>query len=162
MLIRPCTTADADAIADIYNYYVDNTVITFEEEAVSVAEMARRISNSTQTFPWLVCEANSQVVGYAYATKWRERSAYRYSVEVSVYVQAASTGHGYGKALYAELFMRLAAQGCHVLVGGIALPNAASVGLHEHFGFQKVAHFAAIGRKFERWIDVGYWQKVLP
>jgi L-amino acid N-acyltransferase YncA len=162
MLIRPCTTADASAIAEIYNYYIDNTVISFEEEVVSEAEIAHRIASYTQTFPWLVCEVEGQVLGYAYATKWRERSAYRYSVEVSVYVQQTSKGQGYGKALYAALFKRLAEQGCHVLVGGIALPNAASVGLHEYFGFQKVAHFHDIGRKFNQWVDVGYWQKILP
>lgn len=159
MTIRACTPADAADICAIYNHYVRNTVITFEEEPVSVSDMRLRIENCTRTYPWLVREIEGRVVGYAYATRWKERAAYRHSVEVSVYVAANSFREGHGRALYAELIARLAQRGCHALIGGIALPNDASVALHETFGFTKVAHFTEVGHKFGRWIDVGYWQK---
>lgn len=108
----------------------------------------------------VVCEVNDYIVGYAYATKWKERAAYKNSVEVTVYLDHTQSGGGYGKALYAKLLESLVNMGCHVVLGGIALPNEASVGLHEYFGFKKVAHFSEVGFKLNRWVDVGYWQKI--
>jgi phosphinothricin acetyltransferase len=156
--IRAATVRDAAAIAAIYNHYVRETVVTFEEKAVSVTEMKARFRMITAAFPWLVAEVDGVVVGYAYANKWKERAAYRHSVETTVYLHVDSTGRGIGLALYVKLIADLRTLGCHAIIGGIALPNAASIGLHESLGFRKVAHFEQVGRKFDRWIDVGYWQ----
>jgi phosphinothricin acetyltransferase len=159
--IRACTVADAAAICAIYNRYVRETVVTFEEEPVSEAEMARRITDVTARFPWLVAEEGGAIVGYAYATPWRVRSAYRFSVESTVYVARGHMGRGVGSVLYRELIEALRKLRVHVAVGGIALPNEASVALHEKLGFRKIGQFAEIGRKLDRWVDVGYWQLIL-
>ena len=159
-MIRPVTAADAAAIAAIYNHYVTNTTVTFEEEPVSASEMARRIETVVSSGqPWLVAEVDGKVAGYAYATRWHHRHGYRYSAEVTVYLGPDFGGRGIGSALYRELFPLLESSGIRSLVGVIALPNAASVALHEKFGMQKVGHLKAIGMKFGEWIDVGYWQK---
>lgn len=160
MIVRACEQRDVDSICDIYNYYIENTIITFEEVPVTQREIADRISACTQSLPWLVCETGDTIVGYAYATRWHGRSAYRYSVEVTVYVRHGEDGKGYGQALYTKLLQLLAGK-YHAIVAGISLPNESSVRLHEKFGFRKVAHFSEVGRKFDRWVDVGYWQKVL-
>jgi L-amino acid N-acyltransferase YncA len=160
MKIRPCDLSDISAVCDIYNYYVENTVITFEETPVSFDEMKKRFELYTKAYPWLVCEVEGVVVGYAYATKWKEREAYRNTVETTVYLQHLLSGRGYGKALYGALIENLQRAKRHVFLGCIALPNDASVRLHEYFGFTKIAHFSEVGRKFDRWVDVGYWQKI--
>jgi phosphinothricin acetyltransferase len=124
--------------------------------------MAARIREVTAAgLPWVVAELNGRVVGYAYASQWKGRCAYRFSVESSVYVDAKHTGQGIGSELYDALLGRLRGGKTHVVIGGIALPNEGSVALHERFGFRKVAHFNEVGFKFERWIDVGYWQITL-
>lgn len=155
-----CEPGDVPAICDIYNHYVDTSIITLEEAPVSVDEMTSRVTSCMQSFPWLVCEAGDRIVGYAYANRWHGRSGYRYSVEVTVYVRQGEGRKGYGQALYAELFRMLAGR-YHAVVAGVSLPNEGSVRLHEKFGFRKVAHFPEVGRKFDRWVDVGYWQKDL-
>jgi L-amino acid N-acyltransferase YncA len=160
--IRAAAPADAAAIAVIYNHYVTQTVVTFEEQVVSAAEIARRIEDvRSASLPWLVAEQASRVLGYAYAAKWRARSAYRFSAEVTVYLAPRDAGRGIGSSLYAELFRILRAHGIHAVIGGIALPNEASVALHEKFGMRKIAHFHEVGFKFDRWVDVGYWQCTL-
>lgn len=160
MVIRSCTTRDFAAVCEIYNHYIENTTVTFEEVTLSVSDMSARIASYMQSYPWLVCEDDGQVVGYAYAINWQNRCAYRNSVEVSVYVRDGLSGRGYGRALYTELFDAIS-DSCHAVVAGIALPNPASIQLHEQFGFRQVAHFREVGRKFDRWIDVGYWQKLM-
>lgn len=159
-MIRTSTAADAAAIAGIYNHYVRETVVTFEETPVSVEEMARRIAEIGGQFPWLVWEEDGAVVAYAYASRWKSRSAYRFSVESTVYVDRNHHGRGLGSNVYAALLDDLRRRGFHSTVGGIALPNPASVALHERLGFTKIAHFAQVGWKFERWVDVGYWQLI--
>lgn len=162
MQIRPAQADDAPAIAAIYNPFIANTTISFEEQAVTDAEMARRIADvQAAGLPWLVMEHDGKVAGYAYATKWRVRHAYRFSVESSVYLAPEHAGRGVGSALYAALLERLEALGCHLVIGGIALPNERSIALHEKLGFEKVAQFREVGFKFGRWLDVGYWQKTL-
>jgi phosphinothricin acetyltransferase len=160
-VIRLCTAADAAAICEIYNPYVRDTVITFEETPVAVAEMAQRIVDVTARLPWLVAEEQGAIVGYAYATPWKVRSAYRFSVESTVYVAPGQMSRGVGTALYRELIPALRQLDVHCAVGGIALPNAASVALHEKLGFKKIGQFVEIGRKFDRWVDVGYWELIL-
>jgi phosphinothricin acetyltransferase len=160
MTIRPVTPADAAGIAAIYNHYVTETIVTFEETVVSTEEMARRIEEvRSASLPWLVALEAQQIAGYAYATKWRARSGYRFSAEVTVYLDPVMAGKGIGSRLYRELFPILEANGLHAIVGAIALPNPASIALHERFGMRKVAHFAEVGRKLGRWVDVGYWQR---
>ena len=159
MLIRSASEHDADAIVGIYNHYVLKTAITFEEHAVSAADMAARIQDVlANALPWLVVEESGVIVGYAYASKWRTRHAYRYSVESTVYLAGNQSGKGLGTQLYAALLAQLREKGFHMVIGGIALPNAGSVALHEKCGFQQVALFKEVGFKFERWIDVGYWE----
>ena len=159
-MIRLASTSDAAAICDIYNYYVSNTCITFEETAVPVSEMAARIEDTMSSLPWLVWEESSAVVGYAYASKWKSRCAYRYTAESTVYLRQDVTGRGIGRKLYEQLVGDLRKAGMHSVIGGIALPNDASQRLHERLGFKKVAHFEQVGRKFNKWIDVGYWELV--
>jgi L-amino acid N-acyltransferase YncA len=158
-MIRLATRADADVVTSIYNHYILNTVVSFEEAALSGADMALRI-DKVRAFglPWLVAENEEEVVGYAYATRWQERSAYKHTVEVSAYLSRTAVSQGWGTQLYKSLFEELRKSDIHVVIGGIALPNAASVALHEKFGMKKVAHFAEVGFKFGSWIDVGYWQ----
>jgi phosphinothricin acetyltransferase len=158
-VIRPATTTDAEAIATIYNHYVRETIVTFEEEPVSAPEMAGRIEQvAADGLPWLVAEHGGELVGYAYATKWRERVAYRYSVESTLYLAPGADGRGFASQLYSALFGRLEAAGVHAVMAGIALPNERSIALHEKFGMTKVAHLREVGFKFDRWIDVGYWE----
>jgi L-amino acid N-acyltransferase YncA len=157
-MIRTATAADAGAIAAIYNHYVTSTTITFEEEAVTQADMASRIASVSAQLPWYVYEHDGAVTGYAYATPWRVRSAYRFSVETTVYVAPGCARQGIGRQLYSALIDALRCRGIQVVLGGIAQPNPASVALHETLGFEKVAHFKRVGRKFEQWIDVGYWE----
>jgi len=158
--IRPARVSDAEQITEIYNHYVLRTHITFEEQPVDTASMAQRIRGIVPSLPWLVWEER-QVLGYAYATKWKDRSAYRNSVESTVYLRSDAFGNGIGTRLYEALVAELCNLGLHSVVGGIALPNAASIALHEKLGFTKIGHFQQVGRKFERWIDVGYWQRLL-
>ena len=159
MELRDATAADAAAIAAIYNHYVETTAISFEEDPVTDATMQERIAGVQQDgLPWLVAVRDGKVAGYAYATKWRVRAAYRFSVESSVYLDKDCAGKGVGSAIYAALISRLRDAGRHLCIGGIALPNDASVALHEKMRFTKVGQFTEVGLKFGRWLDVGYWE----
>lgn len=161
-MLRQATTADASAIAAIYNHYVLNSSFTFEEQAVSHEQMAERIGQViADGLPWLVLVKNGELLGYAYATKWRVRSAYRFSVESTVYVKDGISGKGLGSQLYQQLMTELKALGLHLVIAGITLPNEKSVALHEKFGFEKCGQFHQVGFKFDQWRDVGYWQKLL-
>lgn len=159
-MIRPATDADAAAIADIYNHYVKGSIVTFEEEPVAAAEIARRTNAvSAAGLPWLVADVDGQVIGYAYATPMKDRIGYRFSVETTVYLAHGVEGRGIGSKLYTELFRLLEARGIKSAIGGIALPNDASVALHEKMGMKKVAEFERVGVKFGEWLNVGYWQR---
>ena len=160
-MLRNATPEDASLICEIYNHYVQHTPITFEETPVSIAEMQSRILKVTETLPWLVSEEDGKLTGYCYAAKWKERSAYRHSVESTVYLHPAFTGKGKGSELFAALLAELRTREIHCVIGGVALPNPASIALLEKFGLHQVAHFREVGFKFGQWIDVGYWQLVL-
>ena len=160
-MIRGCTTEDAEAICAIYNHYVRDTVITFEEAPVGIVDMARRIAEVTHSLPWLVWESDQGILGYAYATPWKARAAYRHAVESSIYLAPGATGAGIGRQLYRALLDDLRVRGLHCVIGGAAMPNPASVALHERLGFSKVAEFREVGCKFGRRIDVAYWQLLL-
>jgi L-amino acid N-acyltransferase YncA len=163
MLIRPADPArDAGACAEIYAPFVRDSAVSFEEQAPDAAEFARRIERTSSGYPWLVAEDPDGIVaGYAYGSAHRERAAYRWAVDVAVYVSASHRRRGVGRALYEELFERLAAQGFHVACAGIALPNDASVALHEALRFQPVGVYRRIGWKAGAWRDVGWWQREL-
>ncbi len=158
--IRDARAADAARLAAIYNHYVAQTAVTFEVDPIDTNEMQGRVAAvQGDGLPWLVAGDDAgDVIGYAYATRWRARAAYRHSVESSVYLAPAAVGRGIGRSLYQRLLERLRADGLHTVIGGAALPNPASVALHEALGFTQVAHLREVGRKFDRWIDVGYWQ----
>ncbi|MGB8856532.1 MAG: N-acetyltransferase family protein [Burkholderiales bacterium] len=161
--IREAEPRDAGPIAEIYNYYILNSVITFEEIALGVDDMAARVNEiQCANLPWLVAEDHTGVVGYAYASKWRARAAYRHTLESTVYLDPNFAAKGIGSALYDALFASLSERSIHVVIGVIALPNEASIRLHEKFGMQKAAHLSEVGFKFNRWVDVGYWQVILP
>lgn len=161
-MIRLAKLSDAQAIADIYNHYIQHTVVTFEEDCVTLDEMAGRMENVRESgFPWFVAEADEKIAGYAYAGRWSGRCAYRYTAEVTVYLAPDATGKGWGTQLYDSLFKALTRMSFHAVIGGVTLPNAASVALHEKFGMRKVAHFPEVGYKFDCWLDVGYWQTML-
>lgn len=135
LCIREATPDDAAAICAIYNPYIEYTTISFEEKPVAVSDMAERIaSTQAQGLPWLVAEASGDMLGYAYATRWRARPAYRHAVESSIYMRQATVGQGVGKLLYRELIRRLAVLGLHTVIGGVAQPNPASDGLHRALG----------------------------
>lgn len=159
MYIREVKLADAAQIIEIYNYYIESTAISFEEEPVSVDTMEQRISEILNYgLPWLVAEKEGKVVGYAYAGRWKTRSAYRYTIEPSIYVEFDRTGEGIGITLYSALLAELKAHNYQNAISVIALPNPSSVGLHERLGFKKVGEFANIGVKFGESHSVGYWQ----
>lgn len=159
VLIRQVTAADAQAIADTYNYYIEQTTISFEEQLVTAADISKRIQKTQDAgFTWLVAEEESELVGYAYTSSWKERAAYKHTIEVSVYLANGSSSRGIGRQLYEALFASFEQSSVHVVMAVIALPNPASIALHEKFGMKKVAHFTEVGKKFDRWIDVGYWQ----
>ena len=160
MSIRAATAQDAPAVCAIYNHYVTNTIVTFEEQPVAAREMKARIDAVLERLPWLVLERDGGIAGYACASSWKARTGYRFAAESSIYLAPAEIGRGFGSALYESLLEALRARGIHCVIGGAALPNPASVALHEKLGFTKIAHFRESGYKFGRWIDVGYWQRV--
>ena len=157
-MIREAKYSDVQMIAEIYNYYILNTVITFELEPVTPQEIMVRMKKSKEVGPYLVYEENGEVIGYTYVSKFRDRKAYEHSVESTIYLKHGFSGKGLGTKLYSELLSQVSPQR-HAIIGGVALPNEASVKLHERCGFKKVAHFSEVGKKFGKWIDVGFWQK---
>jgi L-amino acid N-acyltransferase YncA len=159
--IRQAKEADAPALAAIYAPYVEETSISFETVVPSVDEFARRIRKVLSAWQYLVAERDGRIVGYAYGGTHRERAAYRFSVEVSAYVDRACHRQGIGRALYAQLFDDLTAKGYCEAFGGITCPNDASIGLHSAMGFTMVGIFRRIGWKFDRWHDVAWMQRSL-
>jgi phosphinothricin acetyltransferase len=162
MLVRHADHArDASACAAIYAPFVRDTPASFEEQPPSDAEMALRIAAVSESYPWLVAELAGEVVGYAYACAHRERAAYRWAADVTVYVEEGRHGQGVGRALYGSLMPLLWGQGLRIACAGITLPNYASVALHERFGFELVGIFRRIGWKTGAWRDVGWWHAQL-
>jgi phosphinothricin acetyltransferase len=159
--MRPVTVDDAEAICGIYNPYIRDSAITFEEDPVSPGEMEGRIRGVTASYPWLVHEEGGEVVGYAYINQWKARAAYRFSSEISIYIKGSCRRRGIGSGLLGSLLEEVRKTSLHSIVAGVTLPNEASVGLHEKFGFKKIAQFNEIGFKLGKWLDVGYWELLL-
>lgn len=160
-MLRNVRLDDAASVCAIYNHYIEHSYATFEEIALATEEMRHRIEETIKLYPWFVWEEDGRVVGYAYGRRWRERAAYRHSAETSIYLDANAVGKGKGTALFEALLGELRKREIHCVIGGVSLPNAASVALLEKFGLRQVAHFTEVGFKLGKWIDVGYWQLVL-
>jgi L-amino acid N-acyltransferase YncA len=159
--VRSATSADAERCAAIYAPYVTGTAITFELRPPSPADIAERIAAASRGHAWVVLEDRGRVVGYAYGASFNSRAAYRWSCEVSVYVEIGQWRTGAGRALYEDLFGRLAARGFCMAVAGMTLPNDASVGLHRAMGFEPVGTYRRIGYKLGSWHDVAWMQRAL-
>jgi len=160
-VIRPADETDAARILSIYSPIVTDTAISFEVAPPTVEEMRTRISSTLARLPWLVCTEAEELLGYAYASQHRQRAAYQWSVDVSVYVRAEVQRRGVGRRLYGSLFEILRSQGYYSAFAGITLPNDASVGLHTRLGFEPVGVYRRVGYKLGRWHDVSWWQLAL-
>lgn len=161
MDVRQIVMGDAPAIQAIYAPYVTDTTMSFEDVPPDIAEVERRIAAIVPRYPYLVAEADGRIIGYAYASEHRTRAAYRTSVDVTVYVAPSAQRIGVARRLYSRLLPAAASLGYHAAFAGIALPNEASVGLHEAMGFEPVGIYREVGRKFDTWHDVGWWQRLL-
>ncbi|KAJ3016717.1 UNVERIFIED_CONTAM: hypothetical protein HDU68_012073 [Siphonaria sp. JEL0065] len=165
-MIRPATIEDASAIQAIYNPYITDTIITFEEEAVSIDEIKSRIESIlSQGYPYIVYQdpETKQILGYAYSSQFRTRNAYRFTTESTVYLvnDPKVHGKGIGTLLYKRLIEECRNRGYHSILGVVALPNEASARLHEKLGFMKCCHLRDSGFKFGKWVDVGFWELLL-
>ena len=159
--LRRASSDDAAAIAAIYAPYVTDSAVSFETEAPDAASMRARIEAGGDLYPWLIAEEEGAPLGYAYASAFRARPAYRYAVETSVYLAAGAQGRGIGRTLYAALIRTLEAQGFAQAIGAVTLPNDASVRLHEALGFEQAGVYRQVGYKLGAWHDVGLWQRPL-
>ena len=159
--IRKATFDDACAICNIYNYYIENTAITFETAPISEIEAKRRISDTTNSgHLFYVGEIDGRIIGFYNTHLWNSRCAYSATVEDSIYLDKDEMGKGYGTQLFAHLLKQIDKNTTHVLIAGICIPNESSVGLHEKFGFKQISHMKEVGRKFGQWQDVGHWQLI--
>jgi len=159
--IRLASTTDASQILDIYAPIVQHTPTSFEQIVPEVDDIAGRITKTLQQYPWLVCEIDGQIAGYAYGSAFRSRAAYQWTTEVTSYVHPDYHRRGIGRGLYASLFAILREQGYCNAVSVITVPNDASVGLHEAMGFEPIGMFRNMGYKLARWHDTGWWQLAL-
>ncbi|MDR2730421.1 MAG: GNAT family N-acetyltransferase [Treponema sp.] len=160
-MIREVVLSDCKSIMDIYNYYIEKTIISFEESPLTVTEMETRVNEIDERFPYLVYEEEGHILGYAYVNTFQSRSAYRFTLENSIYVRNGYQGKGIGKALLNELINEVRKLEIHSIIAKIALPNAISIKLHETFYFKNAGILKEAGRKFDKWIDVGYWELIL-
>lgn len=161
-MIRPVDSTDIEQITHMYNSYIRTSLVTFEEEEVSTDEMERRIDKiKLNGFPFIVWQEGERIAGYAYANTFRERKAYRFTVESSVYLHPDFYRKGIGDKLYHSLIIHCKEKGYHAMIGVITLPNEPSVKLHEKHGFKKVGHLTESGYKFDQWADVGFWELIL-
>lgn len=161
MNIRTVKPTDAKAIVDIYNYYIENTTITFEVEPLTEEDMRIRIQDISEQHPYFVCESDGVVLGYCYVSFWHKRCAYHNTLELSIYVDHNRRGQGVGHLLMCKMLDTLRNSTCHVVMACISIPNESSVGMHEKFGFKQVSHFKEVGNKFDQWLDVGDWELIL-
>ncbi len=160
-MIRPVKPEDIPFITEIYNYYVRETAITFDIIELTKNTMKERVEKIAARYPYFVLEQEGEVLGYTYANEWKPKDAYKFTVESTVYLNPKATGKGYGALLYSKLIQELKRMSFRVVLGGITVPNEASIALHEKFGFKKVAVFENIGKKFGQLYSVGYWQLML-
>jgi phosphinothricin acetyltransferase len=160
-VVRTAAVEDAAQIAAIYAPFVRDSHTSFETEPPDEVEMRRRIADTQRTHPWLVCDRDGEVLGYAYATPHRARAAYQWCVETTVYVKDGLRRSGVGRALYRALFQVLEQQGFQMAYAAIALPNPGSAAMHEALGFEALGVYKAAGYKHGAWRDVGWWQRAI-
>jgi phosphinothricin acetyltransferase len=159
LTIRSAVSADSKAILDIYAPYITDTAITFETEVPTISEFTSRVETIIKNYPYLVCETDGKIIGYAYATKHRERAAYKYSADVSIYIKSEYHGQGIGRKLYSDLFESLKNYKIYTAIAGITLPNEKSLALHKTFGFKEVGVYHNVGYKLGKWLDVIWLEK---
>lgn len=160
--IRPVTPADHEAILNIYNHYVTDTIISFETEPLTLSEMSRRINDISSKYPYFVCEASDgSIAGYCYAHQWKERAAYSNTLETTIYLSPHHTGSGIGRELMETLIDSCRKSGFETLIACITYGNHASCRLHENLGFTKASHFHRVGKKFGLSLDVVDYQLIL-
>ncbi|WP_455674592.1 N-acetyltransferase family protein [Phocaeicola sp.] len=160
-MIRRVKLQDAKAVTAIYNEYIMHSTVTFETEPLREEDMRGRMAEISASFPYFVYEEEGKVVGYCYAHGWKQRSAYRNTLETTVYIHAGHQGKGIGKALMEKLIGECRREGYHALIACLTEPNEASTALHAALGFQKVSHFKEVGLKFGRWLDVSDYELLL-
>lgn len=161
-MIRNVKMSDAKDITEIYNYYIENTVITFQTDLLSVEETEKKIEEILlKGFPYIVYEENNEVIGYAYAGVWRDRKAYEITLETSIYLDQSKIKKGIGRQLYKELIERSRQIGVHSLIGVVSVPNEGSKKLHLEFGFELLGTFKEVGQKFNKYVSVEFWQLML-
>ncbi|NGM70072.1 N-acetyltransferase [Natronolimnobius sp. AArcel1] len=159
--IRVATPADAEPVQSIYAPFCDSSAVTFEESAPSTAEIADRIDSTLEAYPWLVCERDGEILGYAYASRLRKRRAYQWTVELSVYVAESARGAGVGRGLYESLFAVLEHQGIYDAYAVTTMPNPETEAFHERLGFERLVDFPAMGHSNGEWRDVAWWRRPL-
>jgi Sortase and related acyltransferases len=160
-MIRNVKTEDAHNIAMIYNYYIENSTITFETTPVSTEEMSDRIESISEKYPYFVYEESNKVVGYCYVSSWKKKAAYDKTVESTIYIDKDFQGKGIGRELMKQLINALREKSFHAIIACITIPNPSSVKLHEELGFRQVSEFHEVGLKFGEWLDVGDWELIL-
>jgi phosphinothricin acetyltransferase len=161
-MLRDVKISDANRITEIYNYYIENTAITFDEKKITEKDTAQKIVRILKkNYPYIVCEEDGLIIGYAYLNSWRPHPAYNITLESSIYLDASFTKRGLGSILYRELIARACRMNIHSLIGVLSVPNEASRKLHEKFGFRLVGTFKETGYKFNQLIDVEFWQLFL-
>lgn len=160
-MIRAFRLEDIEQLVEIYNYYIENTVITFDRIAFTTDDFNRKIKSIYKKYPFIVLEENNEILGFAYGSSWRTKPSYKHTAESTIYLKNGVLGKGIGTTLYTELLKQLKQQNFHTIIGGLTLPNDASIKIHEKLGFKKVAHFKEVGRKFNQWHDVAFWQHTL-
>lgn len=157
-MIRPAHINDAQALLNIYNYYVINTTVNFDIEPLSIKAFIKKFKNIISNYPYIVYEENNEILGYAYGSRFRPRPAYNFVAESTVYVKHDAHGKQIGTKLYTELIKQLKKTNLHSVLGVLTIPNDASIGLHEKIGFKQVANLKEVGKKFGEWQNVGIWQ----
>ncbi|MDR1930587.1 MAG: GNAT family N-acetyltransferase [Treponema sp.] len=160
-MIRTAEPADAAALCSIYNYYVRERAVTFEETPVTVEEMEGRVAGIGAAYPFFTSWEGGELRGFAYANKWRDRSAYRFSAEATVYLKRGLEGRGLGTELFGHLIGALKETELHALISAVTVPNERSAALHRKFGFKRIAVFNEVGFKLGKWLDVEYWELLL-
>ena len=161
-MIRNVKVEDAKEIVDIYNHYILNTNVTFEVEALASGEMAKRIEKKTKDNPWIVYEEDNKILGYAYVGEFRERMAYKFTKEVTIYLDKSVVKRGIGTKLMEALIERCKKDyDIHTLISVVTVPNASSISIHKKFGFERVGYFKEVGFKNNKWLDVEYLQLMI-
>ncbi|PCJ64516.1 MAG: phosphinothricin acetyltransferase [Bacteroidetes bacterium] len=157
--IREAQVSDAGPITNIYNYYIRETILTFDLDEIGISDFEKKIPTIQKSYPFIVATQNNRVIGYAYASQWKTKAAYKHTAETTIYMNPDDRSKGTGLRLYNALLSSMPLYDLVTAIGGITIPNEASIKLHKKLGFHKVAEFKKVGFKFDEWIDVEYWQK---